>query len=161
MNKLILKTVIAFICFFTSAISYSQSFYSIDQIENQSNLRQTNNFDFLRAKSLVTELHQKLYLKSDYEMNNSESATYYAETDVISYSQLARRQEAPTLEIITIKIKKTDNLNIDLASLKQDFRSLKYVHVICEFECDLNYIRRFFSNDDSSILIIYSISNPT
>lgn len=160
MNKSILKTVFTIICLFTVLLSHSQSFFSFEQITGGNQLRQSNNFDFSRAKSLVTELHPKLYLKRDYERNTSLSNTYYAETDVATYPQLSNRLEASTLEIITIKVKNTDNFNIDIASLSQHFRSLKYVHIVCEFRCDLNYIRRFFSNDDPNILIIYSISSP-
>ncbi|WP_313808254.1 hypothetical protein [Flavobacterium sp.] len=160
MNKVLLKSAIcAFLLFLVGNVS-AQNFYSYEQIIQGSSVRSANNFDLVRVKKLITELHPKLYLVNNNVLNTSVTNSYFADIDVASLGMLQNQQNNAGFEIIKINVKNSDNFNIDLSQLRQTYTGLKYVYVSCNFVCDINYIINFFSNNDPEILIIYSASNP-
>lgn len=161
MNKLVLKSAICVIFLVITTMASAQNFYSYSDIISGNTLKNGNNgFNIERARSLVKDLHPKLYLKNGNELQSSSTSNYYADIDVASLPTLSNHANANNLEIIRINVKSTNNFSVDLSQLRQFYSGLTYVYVVCDFQCDLNYIRQFFVNDDPNIMIIYSISVP-
>lgn len=142
--------------------SYSQNIVSLQDIETaNNNLRTANHSDYSRAVDLIKNLHPKTYLVNGFETSTDEAlATYYCETDMNSYPSLFNRTDFSNLEILTIKIHRNNNPNINLNSLKTKFNNLKYIYAIYDFEIDLNQIVQDFATPNDEILIIYSVSEP-
>lgn len=161
MNKLVLKSAICAIFLVITTMTSAQNFYSYNDIVSGNALKNGNiGFDMERARSLVKDLHPKLYLKNGNVLQSSSPNSYYAEIDVASLSSLSSNTNANNFEIIRINVKSTNNFSVDLSQLRQSYTGLTFVYVVCDFQCDLNYIRQFFVNDDPNIMIIYSISVP-
>jgi len=161
MNKVLLKSAFCALFYLLATNVIAQTFYSYEEIVASNSLRTNNNFDFIRAKKLVSELHPKLYLINNSALNTSAPNSYYADVDVSSLQMLETHRDANRLEIIKINVKNSDRFSLDLAQIGRSYPGLKYVYVVCDFQCDINYIRNFFRNNNPSILIIYAISIPS
>jgi hypothetical protein len=119
-------------------------------------------FDYSRANDLITKLHPKVYLINGEEKNTSKSSVYFCETDVKSYNSIFDRANLSSIEILTIKIGKNDQTNIDLNLLKSKFAQLKFVYIIYEYKIEISSILKQISNrnNQNDLLTIYSVSVP-
>lgn len=160
MNKVLLKSVICVFFLFLTGNAFTQTFYSYEQLIQDYSGRTSDNFDLVRAKKLVSELHPKLYLVNNSMLSTSVANSYYADVDVASLATLDNQQNVSGFEIIKINVKNTDQFSIDLSQLRQTYTGLKFVYVVCDFRCNVSHVQSFFVNNDPDILIIYAISIP-
>lgn len=162
MNPFKCYQVVFFLLFLTAEIGQAQTFISYEALMNdgyRSGKNETG-FNYDLVKSFLKDLHPKLYLLNGKTKDLSQGHISSAEVDVRSLQQLLTMDNTALLEMLTIKISVNDVSKIDLTQLGK-FKNLKYIHIICDFKCNEDYIKRLFLNNRTDYLIIYSISIPS
>lgn len=162
MNALKQKAAALFLLLLLAGTVHSQTFISYQDLMTKGyEGKQTGSeFNYGRARSLLKDLHPKLYILNGKVKDLTQGNCYYAEVDAYSFSQFLAREDTRPLEILTLKLSANDPLRIDTTALEK-FKSLKYIYVICDFKCNPDYIKSLFLNNRNGYLIIYSIAIPS
>jgi len=163
MNALKQKAAVLFLLFLLAEMVHSQTFISYQDLMTNNGYESKKDgsaFDFDHVKSLLKELHPKLYILNGKEKNLTQGYMYYAEVDAASFRQLLAMDNTGSLEMLTLKLSANDAARIDTTAFEK-FKNLKYIYVICDFKCNPDYIKGLFLNNRHDYLIIYSISIPS
>lgn len=163
MNALKQKAAALFLLFLVTETMHSQTFMSYQDLMTKNGYERKKDgsaFDYDRVRSLLKDLHPKLYLLNGKEKDLTQGYCYYAEVDAGSLGQFLARENTGSLEILTLKLSAGDASRLNTAPLEK-FKSLKYIYVICDFKCNPDYIKSLFLNSRTDYLIIYSIAIPS
>ncbi|THF53077.1 hypothetical protein E6C50_02410 [Flavobacterium supellecticarium] len=163
MNALKQKAAVLFLLFLLAETVHSQTFISYQDLMTNNGYgskKEGSAFDYDHVKSLLKELHPKLYILNGKEKNLTQGNLYYAEVDATSFRQLLAMDNIGSLEMLTLKLSANDAARIDPTALEK-FKNLKYIYIICDFKCNPDYIKSLFLNNRHDYLIIYSISIPS
>ena len=116
-----------------------------------------------RFYDLTFNLHTTLYIE-----NNKVKVTYGSGepikltfADSKSFNWLKNNSKTNTIELITITLNNRNDLNnlLDLSN-NNDFKSLKYVYVKCNFDCSEKDIEKFIKVNHN-VRVFYSNQTPS
>jgi hypothetical protein len=113
-------------------------------------------------KSLVTDLYPTIYI-GEVISNNGDSAAVRVDVSAASLDKLSFSNSLlGKVELITIRFNSEAELSntIDL-SLLNGYSSLKYIRLLCPFECSPEKLASIVTGDNSGIMKFYSISIPS
>ncbi len=112
--------------------------------------------------SLVTDLHPTVYI-GDVVRTNNGSTPVRADVKAGSISKLSIENPLfEQVELITIRINSQADLSaqLDLSTI-QGFTGLKYVRLLCSFECTAEQLNTIVTGNTAGIKVFYSISIPS
>lgn len=113
-------------------------------------------------KTLVTDLQPTVYV-ADFVKTSNELVPLRADVQAGAVAKLNIQNPLfEQVELITIRINSSADLAtiLDL-SLIQGFTNLKYVRVLCSFECAAEQISPIVTGNTLGIKVFYSISIPS
>jgi hypothetical protein len=113
-------------------------------------------------KSLVNDLRPTVYV-GDVVKASGESAPVRADVKAGSISKLSIENSLfEQVELITIRINSPADLSsvLDLSAI-QGFTSLKYVRLLCSFECKAEQLGAIVTGNTTGIKVFYSVSIPS
>lgn len=113
-------------------------------------------------KNLVTDLQPTVYVGDVVKTSNG-SLPVRADVRAASIPKLTIENPLfEQVELITIRINSQADLSssLDLASI-QGFTTLKYVRILCSFECTANQLGEIVTGNTIGIKVFYSISIPS
>ncbi len=113
-------------------------------------------------KSLVTDKQPTVYINDVVKASGS-SAPLRADVKAGSVSKLSIENTLfQQVELITLRIDSPEDLStvLDL-SLIQGFTNLKYIRILCSFECSAEQLSTIVTGNSSGIKVFYSVSIPS
>ncbi len=144
--------------------SFGQSFFELNS--KLAEMRESGDTIITREanyiKSLTTELHPTVYVGEDVTAI-TESLPLRADIKAGSLGKLSIGNPLfEKVELITIRFSSPAELatTLDL-SLIQGFMSLRYIRILCSFECDTEQLGAIVTGNTSGIKVFYSISIPS
>ncbi|PKP24908.1 MAG: hypothetical protein CVU03_10215 [Bacteroidetes bacterium HGW-Bacteroidetes-2] len=168
-NNCILKVAVWFvgIFFFTATTSYSQEsvkIFEINQLNSASSLKSTLP-SYIKPEKILPLINNNI---SSVIIENG-SIKFFGENALradIDFrsvsSKIVRQPRFDNVEIATIRINRPSDLfsKINLANLG-GFTKLKYVYIICSFQCSENQISNSLIFGEKDYLIIYTVENQS
>ena len=116
----------------------------------------------IHIKSLVTDLYPTIYIGEVIDAKG-DSAAVRVDVSATSLDKLSVPNPLfGKVELITIRFNSEAELSntIDL-SLLNGYSSLKYIRLLCPFECSLEKLATVITGGNSGIMKFYSISIPS
>jgi hypothetical protein len=116
----------------------------------------------IHIKSLVTDLYPTIYI-GEVVIAKGDSSAVRVDVSATSLGKLSLSNPLfGKVELITIRFNSEAELSstIDLSSLI-GFSSLKYIRLLCLFECSPEKLATVITGDNSGIIKLYSISIPS
>ena len=113
-------------------------------------------------KSLVTDIQPTVYV-GDVVRASGESVPVCADVKAGAFSKLSIENPLfGQVELITIRINSNADLStiLDLSTI-QGFTSLKYIRLLCSFDCTAEQLGAIVTGNTSGIKVFYSISIPS
>jgi len=113
-------------------------------------------------KSLVTEMRPTVYV-GDVVKASGESFPVRADVKAEAVSKLGFENVLfEQVELITLRINSQADLSVTLdLSAIQGFTNLKYVRILCSFECTAEQLGAIVTGNTSGIKVFYSVSIPS
>jgi hypothetical protein len=148
--------------FFCSS-TYSQNIRdlktTIDALKTSSNA--TERATGVHLYKLAFELNSALYIKQGEIVTKSVEPAICAYIDIPSIKTLyTNNPKFESIEYLEFSLSDFSNVqSLDIAKLSS-FKSLKYIHFICNKECTIDFINNLINNKDTIIQIYYSIETP-
>ena len=118
--------------------------------------------DASHFKSLIYDVQPRLYVHEDGLKKISEKAPVCVTAGPQSLELLYETNPLfEQVEMITLNISNARDLNyvLDMTRLKS-FSKLKYVHFLCNYDCDPALIRLQWPKSTGSVIVFYQISLP-
>lgn len=115
-----------------------------------------------QIRSMVTDLHPTVYV-GDVIKASGESSPVRADVKAGAVSKLGVENSLfEQVELITIRINSHADLSaaLDLSAI-QGFTNLKYVRILCSFDCTAEQLGSIVTGNTSGIKVFYSISIPS
>jgi len=144
--------------------SYAQSIKQFDEVLNSmlASGQEQGNADAAYLKSLVYDVQPRIYVHGDGLKKISEKAPVCVTATPQSLELLYETNPLfEQVELITVKISNARDLNyvLDMTRFKS-FSKLKYVHFLCNYDCDPALIRLQWPQASGSVIVFYQISLP-
>jgi hypothetical protein len=116
-----------------------------------------------RIESLVYELHPSVKIENGVISTYADAPYVCIDVDAQSIDKIKETNILYSqIELLTIRINNQSDLNmvLDLASLK-GFTSLKYVNLLCSFDCSVQQVSKLVKISASKISVFYIVSIPS
>jgi len=118
-----------------------------------------NHSETLRVKSLLKDLQPSVYLRAGVTNNyGDEPVCLFTDVSSINLIQVVDEQHRNTVELITININESIDLNGNInMSLFSVFPNLKYIYIISSVDTTPRKITNMFSQVNSQFKVFYNI----
>jgi hypothetical protein len=177
-NFILFSVVLLF--FINNGIAQETKIYELFETESQTTTTTQISKSTL-SKSATKSNSYTNNLNDFYDLNNNLKPTVYVvdnsivkvsgktnplklnSEDVTSFNVLKsgnRLYQSVELLIVNLENSRELNTPLDLASL-QNFNSLKYIYIKCNFKCTVEQIKRFVLNAKPEITIYFITINPS
>lgn len=116
----------------------------------------------VRLESLAFDLQPTVYIDVDGIRAFGDSSPVSAKAEVGALSKLYTDDPLfSQVELLTIKLKSKANLatSLNLSTLN-GFPNLKYIRILCEFNCSASQVESILSGTKSGVVICYVVSIP-
>jgi hypothetical protein len=117
----------------------------------------------VRFEELIHQSYSTIYFGSEGPKTSKETVPVCADANMGEVDQLYLENPLYNqVELITIRIKSAAQLSntIDLGKL-QSFSSLKFIRVLCEFDCSAPQVKSLLSGINNNVTVCYVVAIPS
>lgn len=116
-----------------------------------------------RLKSLSTDLHPTVYLSADATRTFGGSGSPVCAIATVGAVNKLYAEDPlfGQVELITIKLEMATDLSVSLnLSALSGFSNLKYIQILCEFNCTVAQVETIISGAKAGVVVCYLVSMP-
>lgn len=158
------------VCFITTLILFSSGFLTAQPVKEMGTLleemKQSSDAELqaqaARLESLAVDLQPTVYIDADGIRAFGDSSPVRAKAEVGALGKLYTDDPLfSQVELITIKLKSKADLATSLNLLTiNGFPNLKYIRILCEFNCSASQVESILSGTKSGVVVCYVVSIP-